>query len=386
MSAFTRSLSKSRNAFYMHRNHYRSLVGRTHTGAKTVHPCRAPVSSHLFRRSFSSDSTPVANVGLLLDESSERMENKDALRYVHQKLRFTYKEFRQSVDAYANGLHDIGFKKGDHIALWLPNSMEHTTLFMAAARLGVVVNVIDPTISDIHFLEHVLDTTRAKAFVFDPKYMREDRLALVQTDLVPELAQHDLMGPRQDQLLQSKRFPSLRFIIQTGFDQFPGIINMHWLITPDPAIECLPRFNAEVQPADSLCVFHSCNPRTRKPTDTGAFTHKDMIAAASSQSKDIQLTSDDSLLIGNDQWESPGAFISVLSSIIANSQAVVTGDKISINDEFKTALRNEQCTAFSGSQNFLDDIEKIGDEKVSGSLKKKFINESVLSSLSGKAL
>jgi len=57
----------------------------------------------------------------------------------------TFREMDRHVKSLAAGLHRLGLRKGDVVALILPNSFQYVISYYACARLGVVVTGVNPT-------------------------------------------------------------------------------------------------------------------------------------------------------------------------------------------------------------------------------------------------
>src|SRR3546814_17171945 len=51
----------------------------------------------------------------------------------------TYRQLGEQVDRAAEGLRRLGVRRGDRVALVLPNSPQHVVAFYAALRLGAIV-------------------------------------------------------------------------------------------------------------------------------------------------------------------------------------------------------------------------------------------------------
>src|SRR5580692_11008915 len=75
----------------------------------------------------------------------ERLSDRIAL--VDGTTRVTYRELDDRVARAAGGLLALGIRKGDRIAVWLPNSIEWAVAFFAAARVGAVVVPINTGLS-----------------------------------------------------------------------------------------------------------------------------------------------------------------------------------------------------------------------------------------------
>ncbi len=83
-------------------------------------------------------------VGALLDLVHERRPADEALVYADRDLRYTYAEFRESVEDCARALMALGVEKGDHVAVWGQNVPEWVTLQFATGKVGAVLVTINP--------------------------------------------------------------------------------------------------------------------------------------------------------------------------------------------------------------------------------------------------
>jgi long-chain acyl-CoA synthetase len=76
----------------------------------------------------------------------------------------TFKELDRHVNALATGLHNLGLKKGDVVALVLPNSFQYVIAYYACARLGLVVTGVNPTYKPGEVL-HQFSVTGVKSVI-----------------------------------------------------------------------------------------------------------------------------------------------------------------------------------------------------------------------------
>ncbi|WP_399680464.1 cyclohexanecarboxylate-CoA ligase [Xenophilus sp.] len=58
--------------------------------------------------------------------------------------RFTYRELAAMADRVAVGLHRLGVRRGDVVAMQLPNGWRFTVLYLACSRIGAVLNPLMP--------------------------------------------------------------------------------------------------------------------------------------------------------------------------------------------------------------------------------------------------
>ncbi len=107
------------------------------------------------------DNRPLAAI---LDESVEKYGDDRVMWFQPLDATMTYKELKDAVDRFATGLHRKGIKKGDVVAMLLPNSFQYVVGFYACARIGAIATGVNPTYKPGEIL-HQLKTTDAKAFI-----------------------------------------------------------------------------------------------------------------------------------------------------------------------------------------------------------------------------
>ncbi|MER2090326.1 MAG: long-chain fatty acid--CoA ligase [Sporosarcina sp.] len=98
----------------------------------------------------------------LLDCSAERHPNQKAVIDGDQEL--TYCELKSASDRFAASLYQKGFRKGDRIALMLPNCVEYIISFYAIHRLGGIVVQVNPMYQSSE-LDYILRDSEATWFI-----------------------------------------------------------------------------------------------------------------------------------------------------------------------------------------------------------------------------
>src|SRR5262245_23468135 len=83
-----------------------------------------------------------------LDRAAERHADKVALRFfVDPKLppsRMTYRELREATLRFATALYQLGIRKGDRVAVMLPNCPEFVIAFYGVLRVGAIAVNTNP--------------------------------------------------------------------------------------------------------------------------------------------------------------------------------------------------------------------------------------------------
>jgi acyl-CoA synthetase (AMP-forming)/AMP-acid ligase II len=119
-------------------------------------------------------------------------QNPEQVAIIYHDLTLTYREVISMVNSTANGLYELGLRKGDHLNLFLTNRPEYTITFIAAASIGVVISPMNPSYKERE-VSYQLNNSEANAI-------------LVQKELVPVLKK----------ALDQTEFPLLKHIIVTG--------------------------------------------------------------------------------------------------------------------------------------------------------------------------
>ncbi|MCB2227146.1 MAG: long-chain fatty acid--CoA ligase [Desulfarculaceae bacterium] len=110
---------------------------------------------------------------LLRDTTRQHPDNK-AIVFLDSVM--TYRELDDAVDRVATSFDKMGLKKGDVVALILPNSFQFVIAFYAAQRLGMAVTAINPTYKALE-IKHQLNDSGAKALVvLDSVYAEAGRI------------------------------------------------------------------------------------------------------------------------------------------------------------------------------------------------------------------
>src|SRR5207248_10191293 len=104
----------------------------------------------------------------LLAEHAARRPEAFALRDAARRL--CWAELQAMVDAVAADLDEAGLKRGERVAVWLPNRVEAVAVFLACSRQGYVCN---PSLHRNYTVAEILELltrTRAAALFAQPGY------------------------------------------------------------------------------------------------------------------------------------------------------------------------------------------------------------------------
>ena len=161
-------------------------------------------------------SGPLA-LGQMLDIAAERYPDTPAV--IFKDTRVTYAELRERADAFARGLLALGLGPGDHVVIWMPNSIEWNVVNFAVAKIGAVTVTCNSRYKALE-VEYLLHQSDARALVMVDRFEAAgvDYLDILRAT-VPEVLW------RPDRRLLSVKFPELRHVIVFGAARPPGCLD-----------------------------------------------------------------------------------------------------------------------------------------------------------------
>ena len=84
---------------------------------------------------------------------------------IFNKHRITMEKFIKDIDAFAESLHNLGFKKGDVLTIYLPTCPQSLVGFYACSKLGIIANIVHP-LFPLDQLKDNLIKTKSKGLMF----------------------------------------------------------------------------------------------------------------------------------------------------------------------------------------------------------------------------
>jgi len=102
------------------------------------------------------------SLGEFFERQRKKYANDNMMHFIESWM--TYEEAGKHMDSFGTALHNLGIKKGDTIALLLPNSFQYVIAFYGAAKIGAIPTGINPTYKPLEVLHHI-NLTKAKCLV-----------------------------------------------------------------------------------------------------------------------------------------------------------------------------------------------------------------------------
>lgn len=182
------------------------------------------LSRALQRRAFTTAASLRFPQGTVAGDYKAAVAQKgeyDAVRFESQRINWTLRELDRYSSAFAFGLLEAGFTRGDRLLLYIDQtaSAESLTAQMGAIKAGVTVVTFDEK-DDVEALDSALGNSGAKGLIFTPDTAtgeNQTRSTFV-SQLIPELK-----SMRRGDELSSSSYPHLDLVVQTGHSAFRGV-------------------------------------------------------------------------------------------------------------------------------------------------------------------
>jgi acyl-coenzyme A synthetase/AMP-(fatty) acid ligase len=188
-------------------------------------------------------------VSMRLNAIADEKPNDIAYSYCYLQQNITFLELKQRSDQIAQRLLKMGFKKGDRLAVLLPNVPQLNTTIMAAASIGVIIVLMNPAYQQVE-IEYMLKKTGAKGAIILNNLKTLQHYQTLK-NICPEL-DNSVKGE-----LNSKALPDLKhiivspnYLIPLKGDDYKGTWNFNELEKHDGVNEELPHVDM-----DDPCVI-----------------------------------------------------------------------------------------------------------------------------------
>src|SRR4051812_40402763 len=97
-----------------------------------------------------------------LEHSADRLPDKTAL--ISDGQRLSYSQIERLANQTAHALLRLGVRRGDRVAIFLPNSVKAVVSIFGVLKAGAVFVVINPT-TKTDKLEYILNNCRATGVI-----------------------------------------------------------------------------------------------------------------------------------------------------------------------------------------------------------------------------
>ena len=221
---------------------------------------------------------PEVDLWTLLSDSFKNYPDQIALRMILKYLplgfklgvKMSYKELADKVDRLATAMAGMGIKKGDRVAVQIPNSPGTVIAFLATVRLGAIVVNTNPiyTAREMH---HQFNDSGAKAVIIWNNLYPKLKEIQSDTDVEKVIVYHlnDFMNPIYSYLLKSNMQKSGDWV---DVPEGEGVYWMRTLIANNP-----PNPPSVAIATDDVALFQYTGGTTGTPK-AAMLSHRNLIA------------------------------------------------------------------------------------------------------------
>ena len=277
-------------------------------------------------------------IGEILDETSSKYPENDALVYVDRGLRWSYAEFKDRCDQLASGLMALGIKRGDHIAVWAYNIPEWVLLQFASAKIGAILVTVN-TYYKSHELEYLLKHSDATTIFMADGFKDVDYVKIVNS-ILPELAKN------KPGKLNSKKLPYIKNVVFLGDQRYQGMYIFQDIFKLGESVSenDIKKRQQSLDPHDVINMQYTSG-TTGFPKGV-MLTHYNIVNNAYYVGETMGMMETDRLCIPVPFFHCFGCVMSTLNCVIHGSTMV----PIEIFDAGKIlqAIEKENCTALQG--------------------------------------
>lgn len=118
----------------------------------------------IFRSPYPEVTIPVTPITPFVLQKSRRLHSKPALIEAATGRTMTYGQLAEGIRSVAAGLHRLGFKRSDVLALCSPNSCDYAMVFHAVTSLGGVCTTLNPSFTVEELVRQLKDSAAQYLF------------------------------------------------------------------------------------------------------------------------------------------------------------------------------------------------------------------------------
>jgi fatty-acyl-CoA synthase len=267
----------------------------------------------------------------LLDELAARFPAREAL--VGAGKRYTYASLRDEVRAFAKGLHDLGIRKDDKVAILMGNRPEWIIADLAICSLGAIMVAVNTWVT-ARELRHILTHSDTAILVASDGFLKYDYFAMLE-ELEP--------------LAQS--LPDLQRIIHVGTRPYRGSLSFEAVHARGRSLDdvALDRASAAVEPADVAYILYTSG-STSTPKGV-QLQHYALIENMWQIGERMHVTEHDRLWLAVSLFWGLGCE-NALFNLMTHGGCVVLQESFEPGEALRL-ISAERCTVFYGTPNMV---------------------------------
>ncbi len=192
---------------------------------------------------------PEKSIPEMFDEAIEKWGDKAALVFYGNKMK--HKEIHELSLRFAAALYDLGVRKGDRVALFLPNCPQFIIAYHGILRIGAVASAMSPLYSPREIKYQINDSGSKVIVCLDMLFEKVDRV-WKETKL-----EHAIITGVQEYLPGSKRFFARLGgrTLSSKVPERPGILQFQELIDKFDLLHFARMPKADIDPKEDLAAL-----------------------------------------------------------------------------------------------------------------------------------
>ncbi|OAI41116.1 AMP-binding protein [Planctomycetaceae bacterium SCGC AG-212-D15] len=275
----------------------------------------------------------------VLDQTTARHPERDAVVFPQLGYRRTYSEFRAEVREIARGLMAFHVERGESVGIWATNWPQWIIAQFAVGQIGAVLVNINPAYRS-HELGYVLKQADVATLLLTDRFKTSDYFALV-AEASPEL---DTCAPAD---LHSPAFPKLRRVISLKEAKRGGMLSWNDLRAAARVVSetALDSRQGRVQPGDVANVQYTSG--TTGFPKGAMLTHRNLLMNAYHVGACMRFGDAERLCLPVPLYHCFGCVMGTLACVVHGATMVVASECF---DPLATleAIHAERCTAVYG--------------------------------------
>jgi crotonobetaine/carnitine-CoA ligase len=229
------------------------------------------------------------NIRDLLENQVKKYPEKVFLYFEEEEI--TYRDFNLTVNRVANGFKKLGIKKGDRVAIMLPNSPDFLYAWMGLSKIGAIEVPINIAFTEAE-VKYILQHSETSGIV-------------IHQGCYPTL-----------KMIEEKGLPNLRFLIFCGDDVPSGTIPFFDLMGEEAELEEVAI--AEEDPA--VCIYTSGT--TDRPKGV-LNSHRSWVLTGEAYAFTVGITPDDRVMTSNPLFHANAQVYPTMGSLAAGASLVL---------------------------------------------------------------
>lgn len=278
-------------------------------------------------------------IGAVLDATSSRFADREAIVFPQTGVRMSYREFHAAVQEAARGMIALGIRPGEHVGIWSTNIPEWLVLQYAAATMGAVLVTVNPAYRPFE-LSYTIEQSDIVALFLTDSFKSSDYYAIF-AEVCPDLNQ------AQEGKLKSNNFPKLRYAIALKPNPPQGFLS--WAHMVDAGKTIAPAALAEIARAlkatDVINIQYTSG--TTGFPKAAQLTHRNILMNAWYVTGCQNISHEDRLCVPVPFYHCFGCVMGSLGSMVRGATIVVPAEYFNPAATL-SAVEHERCTILYG--------------------------------------